>query len=105
MVVASPTASFGLPEALRGVNLRVNAGEHVAIVGRTGAGKSSIVNALFRLTELSGGALLIDGKDISQVPLQDLRSTALSIIPQEAALFAGTVRSNLDPFDELTDSS
>ncbi|ORY13587.1 hypothetical protein BCR34DRAFT_599760 [Clohesyomyces aquaticus] len=95
----------GLPEALKGVNLHIKGGEHVAIVGRTGAGKSSIVNALFRLTELSGGQVFIDGNDISQVPLQDLRSDALSIIPQETALFSGTVRSNLDPFDELADST
>ncbi|KAF2820855.1 P-loop containing nucleoside triphosphate hydrolase protein [Ophiobolus disseminans] len=95
----------GLPEALKGVNLRVSGGEHVAIVGRTGAGKSSIVNALFRLTELSGGLVSIDGHDISRVSLQDLRSHALSIIPQETALFAGTIRSNLDPFDELPDST
>jgi ATP-binding cassette subfamily C (CFTR/MRP) protein 1 len=95
----------GLPEALKGVNLHISGGEHVAIVGRTGAGKSSIVNALFRLTELSGGSVSIDGHDISQVSLQDLRSHALSIIPQETALFAGTIRSNLDPFDELPDST
>ncbi|KAF2268084.1 P-loop containing nucleoside triphosphate hydrolase protein [Lojkania enalia] len=95
----------GLPEALKGVNLRIRGGEHVAIVGRTGAGKSSIVNGLFRLTELSDGAIFIDGSDISQVPLQDLRGDALSIIPQETSLFSGTVRSNLDPFDELADST
>jgi ATP-binding cassette subfamily C (CFTR/MRP) protein 1 len=95
----------GLPEALKGVNLHVSGGEHVAVVGRTGAGKSSIVNALFRLTELSGGSVSIDGQDISRVSLQHLRSHALSIIPQEAALFAGTIRSNLDPFDELPDST
>lgn len=95
----------GLPEALKGVDLCVSGGEHVAIVGRTGAGKSSIVNALFRLTELSTGSVSIDGRDISRVSLQDLRSHALSIIPQETALFAGTIRHNLDPFDEVSDST
>ena len=95
----------GLPEALKGVNLQIHAGEHVAIVGRTGAGKSSIVNGLFRLTELSGGSISIDGSNISQVPLQDLRSGALSIIPQESTLFSGTVRSNLDPFDTQNDAT
>ena len=95
----------GLPEALKGVNLHIDAGEHVAIVGRTGAGKSSIVNGLFRLTEASSGAISIDGNDISQVPLQNLRSGALSIIPQETSLFSGTVRSNLDPFDAHTDAT
>ena len=95
----------GLPEALKNVNLQIDAGEHVAIVGRTGAGKSSIVNGLFRLTEASAGSISIDGNDISQVPLQNLRSGALSIIPQETALFSGTVRSNLDPFDAHTDAT
>ena len=93
----------GLPEALKGVNLHIHGGEHVAIVGRTGAGKSSIVNSLFRLSELSGGAISIDGNNIAQVPQQYLRGCALSIIPQESQLFSGTVRSNLDPFDEHTD--
>ena len=93
----------GLPEALKGVNLHIRGGEHVAIVGRTGAGKSSIVNGLFRLTELSGGSISIDGNNIAHVPQQYLRGGALSIIPQESLLFSGTVRSNLDPFDEHTD--
>ena len=93
----------GLPEALKGVNLHIHGGEHVAIVGRTGAGKSSIVNSLFRLTELSGGSISIDGNNIAHVSQQYLRGGALSIIPQESLLFSGTVRSNLDPFDEHTD--
>ena len=93
----------GLPEALKGVNLHISGGEHVAIVGRTGAGKSSIVNGLFRLTELSGGSISIDGNNIAHVPQQYLRGGALSIIPQESLLFSGTVRSNLDPFNEHTD--
>lgn len=95
----------GLPEALKGVDLRIRGGEHVAIVGRTGAGKSSIVNGLFRLTEVSGGSISIDGSNISQVPLQDLRGGALSIIPQESTLFSGTVRSNIDPFDAYSDAT
>ncbi|KAK8098094.1 uncharacterized protein PG998_013580 [Apiospora kogelbergensis] len=94
----------GLAESLRGVNLHVMPGEHVAIVGRTGAGKSSMVNALFRTTELSGGSISIDNKDIASLRLQDLRR-ALSIIPQDADLFSGTVRSNLDPFDDLPDDT
>lgn len=93
----------GLPEALKGVDLHIRSGEHVAIVGRTGAGKSSIVNSLFRLTEVSGGSISIDGNNIARVPLQYLRGGALSIIPQESLLFSGTVRSNLDPFNEHTD--
>lgn len=93
-----------LPEALRGINLHIEAGEKVAIVGRTGAGKSSIVNALFRLTECSGGSISIDGHDISKIQLQDLRGKALSIIPQDTTLFTGTVRSNIDPFNVASDA-
>lgn len=88
-----------LPLILRGLSLRVGAGERIAIVGRTGAGKSSIASTLFRLVELSAGSIAIDGLDITTLGLQDLRSR-LAIIPQDLTLFRGTVRSNLDPFDE-----
>jgi ABC-type multidrug transport system fused ATPase/permease subunit len=92
----------GLPLVLKGLTMDVRGGERVGIVGRTGAGKSSIMSALFRLTELSGGSIHIDGIDISTVGLHDLRSR-LAIIPQDPALFKGTIRSNLDPFNEHTD--
>ncbi|XP_077574200.1 ATP-binding cassette sub-family C member 10 isoform X1 [Stigmatopora nigra] len=86
----------GLPNALDGVNFTVRAGEKVGIVGRTGSGKSSLFAALFRMAEVSGGEILVDGMDVSGVGLAQLRSR-LAIIPQDPFLFSGTIRENLDP--------
>ncbi|KAG9315260.1 ABC transporter [Chiua virens] len=86
-----------LPPVLKGVNMDIAPGEKVGIVGRTGAGKSSIMTALYRIVELSSGSIEIDGIDISKVGLEQLRK-GLAIIPQDTFLFSGTLRSNLDPF-------
>jgi ATP-binding cassette subfamily C (CFTR/MRP) protein 1 len=91
-----------LPLVLHGLSMHIKGGERVGIVGRTGAGKSSIISALFRLMEISGGSIMIDGIDISGIGLFDLRSR-LTIVPQDPVLFQGTVRSNLDPFQKHTD--
>lgn len=92
----------GLPLVLQGLTMSVAGGERIGVVGRTGAGKSSIMSTLFRLVELSGGSISIDGINIATVGLKDLR-TRLAIIPQDPTLFRGTIRSNLDPFHEHTD--
>jgi ATP-binding cassette subfamily C (CFTR/MRP) protein 1 len=91
-----------LPLVLKGLTLHCKAGERIGIVGRTGAGKSSIMSTLFRMVELSGGSITIDDINIAQVGLGDLRSR-LAIIPQDPTLFRGTIRTNLDPFNEHTD--
>ncbi|KAJ2692122.1 hypothetical protein GGH99_001935, partial [Coemansia sp. RSA 1285] len=91
----------GVP-VLRGISLSVKHGENVGVVGRTGAGKSTISLALMRFIEASKGRIVMDGVDISKIGLEDLRRN-VTIIPQDPVLFNGTIRFNLDPFDEHPD--
>ncbi|KAI9235213.1 MAG: P-loop containing nucleoside triphosphate hydrolase protein [Podila humilis] len=93
----------GLDLVIKNISFEVAPAEKVGIVGRTGAGKSSLTLALFRIVEEDGGSIWIDGVDISTIGLKTLRQR-LAIIPQDPTLFAGTVRQNLDPFDELEDA-
>ncbi|KAK5851307.1 hypothetical protein PBY51_002110 [Eleginops maclovinus] len=92
----------GLDLVLKNLTLSVKGGEKIGIVGRTGAGKSSMTLCLFRLLESAGGEITIDDVKISEIGLHDLRSK-LTIIPQEPVLFAGTLKMNLDPFEKYSD--
>lgn len=91
-----------LPPVLNGLSFTMEKNQRVGVVGRSGAGKSSLTLALFRFLEARWGRISIDGLDISKLKLHDLRSR-LAIIPQDPVLFSGTVRSNLDPFNEHSD--
>ena len=81
-------------EALRGIALQVPAGGSLALVGETGAGKSTVVKLLARLYDVTSGAVLVDGRDVRELDLQGFRQR-LGVVPQEAFLFAGTVRDNI----------
>ncbi|GFZ05328.1 multidrug resistance-associated protein 3 [Actinidia rufa] len=91
-----------MPLVLRGLTCAFPGGMRTGIVGRTGSGKSTLIQTLFRIVDPAAGQVLIDGISISSIGLHDLRSR-LSIIPQDPTMFEGTVRSNLDPLEEYTD--
>ncbi|KAF9169455.1 hypothetical protein BGX20_010302 [Mortierella sp. AD010] len=92
------------PPVIRDVSFHIKPREKVGIVGRTGAGKSTLAVAFFRFMELTSGRITVDGIDISSLGVHDLRSS-LTIIPQDPVLFIGTIRTNLDPFNEHDDAA
>lgn len=92
-----------LPDVLKGVSFRVAAGSRVGIVGRTGSGKSTLFQTLFRFVPIRKGRVLIDGVDLAAVPLDRLRQS-VAIIPQSPTLFVGTLRTNLDRFAQYSDA-
>ena len=94
--------SHYLPLVLKNVSFSVRPSEKIGIVGRTGAGKSSLLSVLYRLAEPLG-QITIDGVDTKSIGLHDLRKK-MSIIPQDPVLFSGSMRYNLDPFDEYSDA-
>ncbi|KAF5774238.1 putative ABC-type xenobiotic transporter [Helianthus annuus] len=91
-----------MPLVLRGITCTFHGGMKTGIVGRTGSGKSTLIQTLFRLVEPTSGEIWIDGINISSIGLHDLRSR-LSIIPQDPTMFNGSVRSNMDPLEDYTD--
>ncbi len=91
------------PLALNHITLTILPAEKIGIVGRTGAGKSSFMQTLFRMGTLVDGVITIDDIDISTVGLDDVRRR-ISIIPQDPVLFTGTMRSNLDQFGDYSDT-
>ncbi|CAB3247544.1 unnamed protein product [Arctia plantaginis] len=92
----------GAEPALHDVTCSIAPGDKVGIVGRTGAGKSTLTLGLFRIVEATAGRILIDGLDISKIGLHQLRSR-ITIIPQDPVLFSGSLRMNLDPFESYSD--
>ncbi|KAJ3158315.1 hypothetical protein HDU86_003024 [Geranomyces michiganensis] len=93
-----------LPAVLKNLNFTIEGGHKVGVVGRTGAGKSTLSLAFFRILPFSEGTITVDGVDISTFGVRDVRSR-FTIIPQDPVLFTGTLRSNLDPFGEHSDET
>ena len=87
---------------LKGMNVSIKGGEKVGIVGRTGAGKSTLAISLTRIVNIFAGTIEIDGVDINKINLQQVRE-AITIIPQDPVLFKGTIQYNLDPTNRCTD--
>ncbi|KAK4416113.1 ABC transporter C family member 9 [Sesamum alatum] len=92
-----------LPSVLKNITCTFPGRKKVGVVGRTGSGKSTLIQAIFRIVEPREGSIIIDDVDISKIGLHDLRSR-LSIIPQDPTMFEGTVRGNLDPLEQYSDT-
>jgi ABC-type multidrug transport system fused ATPase/permease subunit len=88
--------------SLKDLSFEINAGEKIGICGRTGSGKSTLALCLFRMLDYTYGGIFIDGININDIGIHDLRHK-LTIIPQDPIIFSGTIRMNLDPFDQYTD--
>ena len=84
-----------LPDVIKGISCTINAGEKVGMVGRTGAGKTTIINTLLGITEISAGKIVIDGESIEDLPLKSLRQS-VTMIDQDPTLIKSTFRENLD---------
>jgi ABC-type multidrug transport system fused ATPase/permease subunit len=91
-----------MPFVLKGITLEIAGGGKIGVVGRTGSGKSTLIQVLFRIVKPFSGSILFDGIDIATIGLHDLRSR-LGIIPQDPVLFEGTIRTNMDPLGVHTD--
>lgn len=90
------------PLVLKGISVSINGGEKIGVVGRTGSGKSTLIQVMFRLVEPVSGEIIVDGVNICKLGLNQLRS-GFGIIPQEPVLFEGTIRSNIDPLGLYSD--
>ena len=102
VVYYKPPTSDMDQAVLRSISFSIAGGMKVGVIGRTGAGKTSLILTLFRIIETHSGQITIDGIDISQISLRDLRR-ALGIIPQDPIVFEGTLRDNIDPFSQYSD--
>ena len=99
---ANVVASYGSSVVLKGVSFTIHAGQKVGVIGRTGAGKTSLVMTLFRILEIDSGIITIDGINIRELSMESLRK-AIGIIPQDPIVFEGSLRANIDPFDRYSD--